>query len=305
MGPVKKCPDPTTRWEPASRRCILCPIRPGFGINDHCGYDDHGSSHKPPRNRCELGKTFNDGSSPYCKACSICASGHVAVTPCNTTTDTVCSEMGSRTTTVPVTTPVTTQDVPASSTNASMFQTKNTEMPVLITTSTIPHVTWAAPLAILTFIMLVALLAFILNMKRKKGQHTAIGFNRRSSYINPGFSPLPAPAGDNDLEDILNHNVLSAPLQKVLDNLDVLEELVILLDPETQGIKNTKHLASLCSFPSTWVTYTYSMKESKSPLKVLLEAVTSKNPDWTVGHLAKLLRHMERNDAIAALAKLR
>ncbi len=91
----------------------------------------------------------------------------------------------------------------------------------------------------------------------------------------------------------------------MLDNLDVLEELVVLLDPEIHGVKSTKHLASHCSFPSTWITYTYSMKDSKSPLKAVLEGVTSRQPDWTIGHLAKLLRHMERNDAIAVLAKLR
>ncbi|XP_033983750.1 IGF-like family receptor 1, partial [Trematomus bernacchii] len=74
-------------------------------------------------------------------------------------------------------------------------------------------------------------------------------------------------------------NVLSAPLQTVLDNLDVLEELVILLDPESHGVKTTKHLASHCSFPATWITYTYSMKESKSPLKAVFEGVTSRHPD--------------------------
>lgn len=91
----------------------------------------------------------------------------------------------------------------------------------------------------------------------------------------------------------------------MLDNLDVLEELVILLDPESHGVKNTKHLASHCSFPSTWITYSYSMKDSKSPLKAVLEGVTSRHPEWTVEHLAKMLRLMERNDAIAALAKLK
>lgn len=100
-------------------------------------------------------------------------------------------------------------------------------------------------------------------------------------------------------------SILSAPLQTVLDNLDVLEELVILLDPESHGRKNTKHLASHCTFPATWITYIYSMKDSKSPLKAVLEGVTCKYPDWTVGHLAKLFKLMERNDAIATLAKLK
>uniref|UniRef100_A0A7N6FLP9 TNFR-Cys domain-containing protein n=1 Tax=Anabas testudineus TaxID=64144 RepID=A0A7N6FLP9_ANATE len=99
-------------------------------------------------------------------------------------------------------------------------------------------------------------------------------------------------------------NILSAPLQTVLDNLDVLDELVILLDPESHGVKNTKHLASQCSFSSPWIKYTYSMRHSKSPLKAVLEGVTSRNPDWTVRHLATLLKLIERNDAVAVLAKL-
>jgi len=100
-------------------------------------------------------------------------------------------------------------------------------------------------------------------------------------------------------------DILSAPLQTVLDDLDVLEELVILLDPETRGIKNTRHLASHWSFSSSWITYTYSMRDSKSPLKAVLEGVTSKHPDWTVSQLAQMLRQIERNDAVAVLVKLR
>ncbi|KAM7382732.1 hypothetical protein PAMP_002449 [Pampus punctatissimus] len=99
--------------------------------------------------------------------------------------------------------------------------------------------------------------------------------------------------------------IVSAPLQTVLDNLDVLEELIILLDPESHCVKYTKHLATHCSFSSTWITYTYSMRDRKSPLKAVLEGVTSRNPDWTVGHLAKMLRQMDRNDAVFALSKLK
>ncbi|KAG7242173.1 hypothetical protein INR49_024219 [Caranx melampygus] len=120
----------------------------------------------------------------------------------------------------------------------------------------------ATPL-IMLLVLLLALSAYIIYMKRKRGSE-----------------------------------ILSAPLQTVMDNLDVLEKLVILLDPESPGVKNTKHLASHCSFSSAWINYTYSMKESKSPLKAVLEGVTSRHPDWTVGHLAKLLKQMERNDAL-------
>uniref|UniRef100_A0A667ZQG0 IGF-like family receptor 1 n=1 Tax=Myripristis murdjan TaxID=586833 RepID=A0A667ZQG0_9TELE len=123
------------------------------------------------------------------------------------------------------------------------------------------------------------------------------------SPSNEDFAVLWQPESKG-LEHILSPGVYSAPLQTVLDNLDVLEELVILLDPEVQSVKNTRHLASRCSYSSSWITYTYSMKD-KSPLKAMLEGVTTKHPEWTVGHLAKLLRDIDRNDAIAVLAKLK
>ncbi|TWW79374.1 IGF-like family receptor 1 [Takifugu flavidus] len=106
-------------------------------------------------------------------------------------------------------------------------------------------------------------------------------------------------------EDTLDSAIVSAPIQTVLNDLDVLEDLMILLDPETQGVKNTKHLASHCGFSSTWITYAYSMRDCKSPLKAVLEGITSRQPDWTVGDLVKMLRLMERNDAIAMLSRLR
>ncbi|XP_076016895.1 IGF-like family receptor 1 [Genypterus blacodes] len=123
------------------------------------------------------------------------------------------------------------------------------------------------------------------------------------THINEGFIVFPSQP-ESDLEDNLRLEIQSAPLQTVLDNLDVMEELVILLDPEVRGVKNTRHLASHWSFPSTWITYTYSMKDSRSPLRAVLEGVTSKNPDLTVGQMAKQLTVMGRNDAVAVLTKL-
>lgn len=49
----------------------------------------------------------------------------------------------------------------------------------------------------------------------------------------------------------------------------------------------------------------YNISHNKSPLKVVLEGVTSRQPDWRVGEMVKKLRLMERNDAIAILARLR
>ncbi|MGH0183405.1 UNVERIFIED_CONTAM: hypothetical protein FKN15_011963 [Acipenser sinensis] len=80
--------------------------------------------------------------------------------------------------------------------------------------------------------------------------------------------------------------------------------MVMLLDPESPNSRTTRHLAARCSFPATWINYTYSMRDSKSPLKAVLEAVSAKWPDWTVGQLARVLADMGRNDAVKILAKL-
>ncbi|XP_052433257.1 IGF-like family receptor 1 [Carassius gibelio] len=106
------------------------------------------------------------------------------------------------------------------------------------------------------------------------------------------------------LSHLLAPEVHGAPLKTVLNNLDVLEELVLVLDPDISGAKNTRHLAAQCSFSFAWINYAYSMKDHKSPLVAVLEGVVTKNPDWTVGHLAELLTAIGRNDAVEILAKL-
>ncbi|XP_051261583.1 IGF-like family receptor 1 [Dicentrarchus labrax] len=315
MGYSGKCKDLKTRWNPDSHICVPCPLKPGYEVTPNCGYDDYGGRHEVPHDKCKA-NTFNDGSTAYCRTCTVCPSGQVTVSECTPTTDTKCRDPRDWTTEAAGRGPSTTQNVSPAFTKASTIQTNRasslaTNAPTVraLPSVTYPHpgslMQWGLPLAILISIMIAALFACMIYMKRKRGQSTVLSYNRRSSYIKAGFSSLSAPPGNNDLEDILSPSILSAPLQTVLDNLDVLEELVILLDPETHGVKNTKHLASHCSFPSSWITYTYSMKDSKSPLKAVLEGVTSKHPEWAVGHLAKLLRKMERNDAIAVLTKLK
>ncbi|XP_070767968.1 IGF-like family receptor 1 [Enoplosus armatus] len=308
-----RCHDLKTRWDRNSLTCVNCSLKPGHEISPNCGYDDFGGLHEPPITQCKA-NTFNDGSRAYCQPCTTCPPGYI-VSPCNITTDTKCQDPRHRTTTE-----TTSQHVSAVFSRASTIQTNQGSSltpTALYSDRASPDVqcklllalcfifAGAVPLATLLSTMLVVLSACVIYVKRKRGQRTVLSYNRRSSLVNAGFSLLPTPPGNNDLENILSPNIQSAPLQTVLDNLDVLEELVILLDPESHGVKNTKHLASHCSFSSTWITYTYSLKDSKSPLKAVLERVTSRHPDWTVGHLAKLLIHMERYDAIAVLAKLK
>ncbi|XP_040899790.1 IGF-like family receptor 1 isoform X2 [Toxotes jaculatrix] len=308
MAHSARCPDLTTYWNRNAAKCEPCKLKPGYEVTPNCGYDDYGGRHESPFKKC-LGNTFNDGSRALCEPCTPCPPGYKLVRPCNPTTDNHCQEQRSGTTEVATT-------KPATSVHVSAFVNKTPTIATDPLTVTIPStqnsetpansaVLWTVPLAVLISITLVLLSVCIIYIKRKRGQHSVLTYRRRSSFINEGFSPLPAPACKNDLEIMLSPEILSEPLPTVLNNLDVLEELVILLDPDSNVVKTTKHLASLCSFPSTWITYTYSMKDTKSPLKAMLEGVTSKHPDWTVGHLAKLLRQIERNDAIAVLAQLR
>ncbi|XP_062278450.1 IGF-like family receptor 1 [Scomber scombrus] len=297
-GYSDKCKDLTTRL--VEDKCVPCSKpTPGLENTPNCGYDDNNGRHEVPTQPCKA-NSFNDGSNTLCKPCTPCPAGFHTVSPCNSTTDTQCNDLRSRTSAFPAR-ETTTQSVLTSFNNKSTIQTNQGFSSTPAQYPANPSVPWTLPLAIIVSIMFVVLSAYIIYKKRKRGNANA-NVNRRS-YMNATFTSLSASPG-NDLENILSPDIFSDPLRTVLDNLDVLEELVILLDPESHGVKNTRHLASLCSFTSTWITYTYSMKDNKSPLKAVLEGVTSKHPEWTVGHLAKLLRHMERNDAISVLAKL-
>ncbi|XP_056236108.1 IGF-like family receptor 1 isoform X2 [Seriola aureovittata] len=277
-----KCLDVKTRWDKRVAKCVPCPLKPGYEITPNCGFDDNGGRHEVPHKKCKV-NTFNDGSWFYCRPCTVCQP-YAVLKPCSQTTDTECQDNREQTTEVPVKEAITSLHV-----SLPTFQTNqgssNPDAEMISTTLNRQSIETASS----------SLLC----------QHTALVYRRRSSFISERFPPLHAPACNDDLKDILSSEILLAPLQTVLDNLDVLEQLVILLDPDSPTVKNTKHLASHCSFSSTWITYSYSMKDSKSPLKALLEGVTSRYPDWTVGHLAKLLRQMQRNDAIAVLAQLR
>lgn len=268
MGYSQRCTNRTTRWDSYTGSCVPCEFAPGREVTPNCGYDDYGGRHEIAHAACK-NNTYNGGQWPYCKPCSACPPGYT-LSPCNATTDSRCQVA---------------EDSPRSSSTA---------------------VLWALPFTISVSILLAAL-AFIYVRSRKAAINSSpvsvVTYATDSPrYSNAFLSPGPRSCGEPS--NLLCPQILSAPLQTVLDKLDVLEELVILLDPESHGVKNTKHLASLCSFPSTWVTYTYSMRDNKSPLKAVLEGITSRHPDWTVGHLAKMFQVMERHDAIAVLRKL-
>uniref|UniRef100_A0A096LVL7 IGF-like family receptor 1 n=1 Tax=Poecilia formosa TaxID=48698 RepID=A0A096LVL7_POEFO len=323
MGYSKKCRNLTTFWDESTNRCEPCA---GSEVQPNCGRDDENGYHSDTHKKCNP-NTFNDGSQYYCQECSACPPGTLVVKNCTSVSDTICQEISDVTVCGEEWEKlrVASQEYKLAMVILVILRTSlspfsQTHAYITTASSSSQHAApWTVPIIVILLIIFLVAALCALMMKKRRGMQICyqneinlftgvckkVFDKRRTSYQNEGFSPIQAERNSEVLCDMLNADILSAPLHKVLDDLDVLEELVILLDPDTQGIKSTKHLASHCSFPSTWITYTYSMKDTKSPLKAVLEGVTSKQPDWTVGHLAKLLRQMNRNDAISVLAKLR
>ncbi|XP_014011824.2 IGF-like family receptor 1 [Salmo salar] len=315
--------DLDTFWDELSNTCVPChkhnPIRPGYEFSPNCGRHDDGGRSEAPYRPCAA-QSFNNGSFVKCHPCLRCAPNNLKLSECNTTTDTQCCVARDQTRCWKGALSTTTQQTQRSTTLRVQVSTSSPTTAIHIDPGL--HDYSATAWIVLTVILVFSALAFLLFIYIKKRRRRSRAFcfrglwfdtdkqnthqwsrsSKTTAAVNEDVALLQSET--RSLEDILSPDLQSAPLQTVLDNLDVLEELVILLDPERPGVKNTSHLASRCSFPATWITYTYSLRESKSPLRAVLEGVTTKHPEWTVGHLARLLREMDRNDAVAVLTKL-
>ncbi|KAG8524405.1 IGF-like family receptor 1 [Galemys pyrenaicus] len=102
----------------------------------------------------------------------------------------------------------------------------------------------------------------------------------------------------------------SEPLSRLLDELEVLEELIVLLDPEPgpggggTACGTTRHLASRYGLPAAWSTFAYSLRPSRSPLRALIETVVAREPSASLGQLSTHLVQLGRADALQVLSKL-
>nr|KAF6406933.1 IGF like family receptor 1 [Molossus molossus] len=104
-------------------------------------------------------------------------------------------------------------------------------------------------------------------------------------------------------------NLTSKPLSCLLDELEVLEELIVLLDPEpgpggALACGTTRHLAAKYGLPAAWSTFAYSLRPSRSPLRALIEVVVAKEPSASLGQLGIHLAQLGRADALQVLSKL-
>nr|KAF6318528.1 IGF like family receptor 1 [Pipistrellus kuhlii] len=161
--------------------------------------------------------------------------------------------------------------------------------------------------------------------------HEASQHCSRLEYWNPDnqccgsclqrFGPPPCPgslvaseAGDHGF--LCSHswcgelpNLASQPLSRLLDELEVLEELIVLLDPEpgpggALACGTTRHLAAKYGLPASWSTFAYSLRPSHSPLRALIEMVVAREPSASLDQLGTYLAQLGRADALQVLSKL-
>ncbi|XP_056330164.1 IGF-like family receptor 1 [Danio aesculapii] len=312
-----------TYWS-RNHLCVPCettfPILAGYEFSTNCGLRDDEQLVEAAYKQCGEG-TFNDGSHVKCQTCSSCPNPLVIASACNNTSDNICCrqrEQALNGTCVPKLLPTTEKTILSTtlSSTASIANSDPSSSPPVNT----PNLTGIyVCLGILSALSLVCLFFVI---KRRRRNHFNEEFQNcgngavRESLTKKGLKDFQKAVASNvikktDKKDqttgpshLLAPGVQNAPLSTVLNNLDVLQELVFVLDPDGAGVKNTRHLASQCSFSFAWINYAYSMKDHKSPLVAVLEGAVTKNPDWTVGDLAEMLSTIGRNDAIEILANL-
>ncbi|TRY91349.1 hypothetical protein DNTS_026242 [Danionella cerebrum] len=330
-----------TFWDRPKHECRPCEekyyIKKGHEFSSNCGWSDEQHQSMPVYIECAPG-TFNDGSFVRCQRCLLCPETLTSAFACTTTSNAICCKQGERilnSKCIPQpfisTTWSTTDTTIAATTVADWNHSPNTTESNHQTT--VPQQTWSGSstltpqtpntsvtaayvsLGIIPAFLLVCLL-LVIRRKRAPGfkedfQKWCNGAVRKkgTDRLQQSVSySIINETGNSELSTVYSQliapEVLSAPLRSVLNNLDVLEELVLVLDPDISGAKNTRHLASQCSFSFAWINYAYSMKDHKSPFVAVLEGVVTKNPDWTVNHLAELLTSIGRNDAVEILTKI-
>ncbi|XP_030730586.1 IGF-like family receptor 1 isoform X1 [Globicephala melas] len=118
-----------------------------------------------------------------------------------------------------------------------------------------------------------------------------------SLHLSPPGSLEASEAGDSGKEvplpPLLGRelpSLESQPLSRLLDELEVLEELIVLLDPEPgpgwgRACGSTRHLAAKYGLPAAWSTSAYSLQPSRWPRWALMEMVVAREPSASLGQI--------------------
>ncbi|XP_003796171.2 IGF-like family receptor 1 isoform X1 [Otolemur garnettii] len=317
-------------WNPDNKCCSKCLQRFGpppcsdYEFVENCGFNDYGDLLTYPFKECSPGKCNPDGA----ELCSPCGGGTTAPT---TALSRVRSPWRCREKPVPTKGRCT---LTSGKTNAPSFW--ETSSPASSSSFWTPeaNVSQQAMTSFVLALVLVPLLisAVIVILLLAVRRHLSRS-KRRVSFPPPGLvceshsthtlashsPPGTVEAWETEkvwkgvsLLPLLSKelpSLASQPLSRLLDELEVLEELIVLLDPEPgpgggTSCGTTRHLAARYGMPATWSTFTYSLRPSRSPLRALIELVVAREPSASLGQLGAHLAQLGREDALQVLSKL-
>lgn len=172
--------------------------------------------------------------------------------------------------------------------------------------------TFALPLVLVLLLTSAAIFLFALQRHRRCRQgkviiHPYPGLACGDSNTHTFSQSSPSGFKEASKEELLN--LASQPLSRLLDELEVLEELIVLLDPEpgpggALACGTTRHLAARYGLPAAWSTFAYSLRPSRSPLRALIEMVVAREPSTSLGQFGTHLAQLGRADALQVLSKL-
>ncbi|XP_058530841.1 IGF-like family receptor 1 [Ochotona princeps] len=311
-------------WNPDNRCCSSClwrfgPPCPDQEFSTNCGYNDVGDMETYPFKKCPPGQCNPDRE----ELCRPCGTGTPALTlarSCNRTQQR-CKER-------PIginrcsATRILNHPNHSSSYEPSLPATDSLSW---TTNSNISPPNFVLPL-VLVPLLLVTFSVILLALWRHrlpKGEATA---NTGSVHGRPNTYGLSWPFSTGTLvlsgvgstgvaHSLQRHvsrelpNLASQPLSCLLEELEVLEELILLLDPEpgpggSGTCGTTRHLAARYGLPATWSTFAYSLRPSRSPLRALIETVVAREPGASLGQFGSYLAQIGRADALQVLSRL-
>ncbi|KAF0876387.1 IGF-like family receptor 1 [Crocuta crocuta] len=310
-------------WNPDNRCCSSClqrfgpPACPDYEFSENCGFNDFGDHVTYPFKACPFGQCNPDNA----ELCSPCGGGATAPAPAGSRSGTHhrCREKP-----VPPKEPcplesgkpgVFNSQEPSPSAISSLSRTPERN----VTQQALPNLALPVLLVLVLVLLVTSAVGLLAQQCHRRAQvvlHPYPGLVCGDTNIHTVFLPSSSPgspeASEVSLVPLLGRelpSLASQPLSRLLDELEVLEELIVLLDPEPgpgggMTCGTTRHLAARYGAPAAWSTFAYSLRPSRSPLRALIEMVVAREPSASLGQFGTHLAQLGRADALQVLSKL-
>ncbi|EDL24007.1 hypothetical protein MGC30332 [Mus musculus] len=310
-------------WNSDKRCCSRClqrfgpPACPDHEFTENCGLNDFGDTVAHPFKKCSPGYCNPNGT----ELCSQCSSGAAAAPAHVESPGRTHKQCRKKPVPPKDVCPLKPEDAGASSSPGrwSLGQTTKNEVssrPGFVSASVLPLAVLPLLLVLLLILAVVLLSLFKRKVRSRPGSSSAFGDPSTSLHYWPCPGTLEVLESRNrgkanllQLSSWELQGLASQPLSLLLDELEVLEELIMLLDPEpgpsgSTAYGTTRHLAARYGLPATWSTFAYSLRPSRSPLRALIEMVVAREPSATLGQFGTYLAQLGRTDALQVLSKL-